>query len=78
MLVPLNTVAEVAAFLERFAVAQHVRSLPPMTEADYAAAEQAFADAPPAAEWTDADVDALFAESGDFGDDCDPESEDGF
>ena len=77
-MIRLDTTDEVTAFLERFAVAQHVRSLPPMTEADYTAAEQAFADAPPAAEWVDADVDALFAESGDFGDDCDPESEDGF
>lgn len=89
----IDTEAEVTAFLERFAVAEKVRSLPPMTEAEIAAAERAFAETPEIPGMVDVDAEAVFGIrdefadifgdefTGMYGDDggqCDPTSPDGF
>ena len=78
-----DTAAEVTAFLERFAAAERAKLLPPLTEAEYAAIEQAFADAPETPGMTDADAEAIFdqrrAEFGDWGeDDTNPNDSAGF
>ena len=81
-----DTAAEIHDYLTRFAVAEHVRTLPPMTEAQYAAAEQAFADAPEIPGMIDVDAEAVFDTRDEFadifGDDLtgmyDPTSPDGF
>lgn len=75
----LNTTAEVIAYLERHLGPCRPALPPMMTEAEYAEAEEAYANAPPLAEWTDVDVDDFFSGRDDeFGDDCDPTSPDGF
>ena len=79
----LNTTDEVTAFLRDYAAAEchaeTLTALPRMTEAEIAAVEQAFADSPPAAVWTDADADAVFGlHDGCDGNECDPDSPDGF
>ena len=78
-----DTAAEVTAFLERFAAGERAKLMPPLTEAEYAEIEQAYADAPEIPGMTDVDVDAIFdarrAEFGDFGeDDFNPNDPAGF
>ena len=79
----IDTAAEVTAFLTRFAAGEQAKLMPPLTEAEYAAIEQIFADAPEIPGMTDVDVDAIFdqrrAEFGDFGeDDFNPNDSAGF
>ena len=79
-MIRLDTIGEVHAFLRDYATAEHhAATPPPMTEAEIAEIEQAFADAPPAADWADADADDIFGDdmTGMFGE-CDADSPDGF
>ena len=78
-----DTAAEVHDYLTRFAAAERAKLMPPLTEAEYAAIEQIFADAPETPGMTDADAEAMFdarrAEFGDWGeDDYNPNDSAGF
>ena len=72
----LNTVQETIAFLEAYL--GPCRPAPgPMTDEEIRAVEEAFAAAPPLADWVDADVDDFFDDRDEFGEgfdepaDCD-------
>ena len=56
----LDTLTEVHDYLTRFAAGERAKLMPPLTEAEYAEIEQAFADAPVIPGMTDVDVDAIF------------------
>ena len=65
-MIAMNTVAEVIEYLER-SIGPCRPALPPMTAAEIREVEEVYAAAPPLAEWTDVDVDAVFADRDEFG-----------
>ena len=77
----LDTPAQVASLLERWATGKHFAAVASqLTDADYAEFAAEFADSPPAPPISDDDVDAIYAEylanGGDPGDaeQCDPDA----
>ena len=70
-MIRLDTTEEVASFLVRYAAAEKHKPLAPLTEAEYAEIEAAYAAAPEIPGMTDADVDAIFGDDtdGDWGED---------
>ena len=80
-MIRINTTAEAAAVLERWATGQHFAAVASqLTDADYAEFAAEFADSPPAPPISDDDVDLIYAEylanGGDPGDadQCDPDA----